>query len=398
MKKKDEISSISYQADQIRHFLKDNPRNLLLFCFLMDTELSVSQILSLRFKDLEGLEAGEALYINQKETSGIKRQIINDNIIEAFKRLKETGPFKSDAYVFQSPKGDTPLAKSTVSNMVKSWFGSINDTKEAGIRLLRKHIKATKKTDHAEYAAVEIQDDREFFGPIRIATYSETVYQNLLKAIISGEIFPGDILTISRLADQLKVGHMPIREALIRLENDGFIVTHRGKGRIVKQLSTTDLKEILKIRLQLENLAARTAIKICSDNTLRKLGLLHSQYLSARQAEDLYKHLEYNRNFHFTFYRSANMPILFSMITDLWNKVSPYHNILYRDDQFYRDRGSSQTHEHLMNGIQTRSTSLVKKWLSLDLIESAEYIIDKMDTYKKSNKNKLTESFRSDEK
>lgn len=74
----------------------------------------------------------------------------------------------------------------------------------------------------------------------------------LRQGIVSGEIRTGEIYSATALARQLGVSVSPVREAMLTLVNTGIMEPVRNRGFRVLELSTSDLDEILEIRLFLE--------------------------------------------------------------------------------------------------------------------------------------------------
>lgn len=87
----------------------------------------------------------------------------------------------------------------------------------------------------------------------------EVVYERLRRALLDGTIAPGTRLVELDLADQLQVSRTPVREALRRLESDGFAQRIRGGGLVVTPMGPDDLGDIGLLRVEIEGLAARLA-------------------------------------------------------------------------------------------------------------------------------------------
>ena len=77
-------------------------------------------------------------------------------------------------------------------------------------------------------------------------------YENLKKKIISGLLQPGEPLNEGILSKEFKISKTPIREALQRLERDGFVEDIPGRGCFVSRISFQDIKELFEIREILE--------------------------------------------------------------------------------------------------------------------------------------------------
>ena len=89
---------------------------------------------------------------------------------------------------------------------------------------------------------------------------SERAYVRLLDLLLSRQIPVGSVLQERRLADMLQVSRTPTREALYRLENEGFVTRKPGRMLIVKDVSVRDLIEILHVRRVLETESVTLAV------------------------------------------------------------------------------------------------------------------------------------------
>jgi DNA-binding GntR family transcriptional regulator len=87
----------------------------------------------------------------------------------------------------------------------------------------------------------------------------EMAAQELRRAIIAAALPPGSAMPIPELSSRLAVSHIPIREALKRLESEGLVQLPRGRAAIVTELSRADLADVLHVRALAEGELAATA-------------------------------------------------------------------------------------------------------------------------------------------
>jgi DNA-binding GntR family transcriptional regulator len=88
---------------------------------------------------------------------------------------------------------------------------------------------------------------------------ADDVLDKLRAVIVSGRLQAGDRLRENELADQLGLSRGPVREALVRLEQEGLVVLERHRGARVAALSREDCKKIYSVRRALEELAGEYA-------------------------------------------------------------------------------------------------------------------------------------------
>jgi DNA-binding GntR family transcriptional regulator len=87
----------------------------------------------------------------------------------------------------------------------------------------------------------------------------DRIHEILLRQIVEGVLAPGTRLVEGRLAERLGVSRTPVREALFRLHQEGFVLTSAGRGFSVKPLDDKEARELFPILSALEGLALSMA-------------------------------------------------------------------------------------------------------------------------------------------
>lgn len=87
----------------------------------------------------------------------------------------------------------------------------------------------------------------------------ERAYEAIKEAILTLELVPGQPVNEAELAAQLNVSRTPIRDALLQLQSEGFVVIQPFRGAFVSELTAQDIMEIFALREMLELPAARNA-------------------------------------------------------------------------------------------------------------------------------------------
>jgi DNA-binding GntR family transcriptional regulator len=112
-------------------------------------------------------------------------------------------------------------------------------------------------------------------------------YEDLRKAIVSGELLPGERLLEEELSARLGLGRAAVRMALVRLEHDGLVQRERHRGATVRRVSESEAVEILEARAALEGLAARHAALNADDAAIGKLREFVAEMQELREGGDL---------------------------------------------------------------------------------------------------------------
>lgn len=132
---------------------------------------------------------------------------------------------------------------------------------------------------------------------------SNEAYNRILKAIVNSELKPGDAVAEIQLAERFGFGRTPVREAIMLLENEGFIVSTERKKKIYV-LFPTDIEEIFSIKQAIESSISWRAAEIATPEAKQELKhlLAEMEGLTSRDdaGSDAYvqKWLELDAEFH----------------------------------------------------------------------------------------------------
>lgn len=168
----------------------------------------------------------------------------------------------------------------------------------------------------------------------KTGTKKSFVYEFLKRRIISAELTAGTILNEAELADELKIGKTPTREALIMLAHEGFVDALPRVGYAVTRLTPQDMLEIFTLRIILEVEAIGIASERITDNDINKLVANNKEEaaLAKQKADTSLRERGYqvNREFHLIIAQATGnnrlTRIIQSLIDDLERALSfdPY--------------------------------------------------------------------------
>jgi DNA-binding GntR family transcriptional regulator len=99
----------------------------------------------------------------------------------------------------------------------------------------------------------------------------DAVYLRLQEEIVSGALSPGTQLREAELTGRLSVSKTPVRDALVRLQKDGFVTIPPYRTAVVSGYTRTDLREIYELRELLEGACARQAAQSIDADSLAEL-------------------------------------------------------------------------------------------------------------------------------
>lgn len=368
--------------DRLRSVLRNRPRDLLFFEMAIHTGLHAKDLLSLTVAELRGVKPGKKLRL--RRISGAPDEIVVNSAIHRvfLNYLKEESP-TDENYLFRSQKGGRPLTLVSLSRLVSSWFEAAGLSISGGVLALRRTWTYHSGIDIRK--GVKLRTSKT---PIDIEhgqsiSRRDMVFRILQHKIVSGRLIPGQRIFIENISRRMGVSAIPVREAFAMLEANGFINSDKKRGYLINELSESSLREILKIRLLLECAAGEQAAQCRSEQAISRLKEIQRRYVAARTTNDFEALLKTNKEFHHAIYREADMPILKSHIDQLWDKVSPYYHIMFRQVEKPNPVVGIHHHQRMIDAIRDQNPKELRRWIKADLSDSTRFVIELFTHHKK---------------
>lgn len=183
-----------------------------------------------------------------------------------------------------------------------------------------------------------------------LGTTQQHALEWLRRAIVAGEIRPGDRVHQDDIARRIGVSVAPVREALRVLEQEGQVTYLPRRGYIVTELRIEDLEEIYQLRQVLEEMAVREALPKLDDEAIERLVLAARECADAAGAADVTGEIVANRRFHFAILDACERPHLLRLIALLWDSTDAYRAIYYNAPA--ERTAAIEAHDSIIDAIQ----------------------------------------------
>ncbi len=145
-------------------------------------------------------------------------------------------------------------------------------------------------------------------------TVADKIYSALRERIVIGDLPAGEKLRQDHIARDYEASHVPVREALLRLESHGLATSLPRRGTRVSALDPKEIREVVEMRVSLEVLAASHAVPRITD---RDLDHIRACFETCERSEDMVQWDRANRQFHMALLSPCAMPRLLASIADL---------------------------------------------------------------------------------
>ena len=160
---------------------------------------------------------------------------------------------------------------------------------------------------------------------LRPAPLRQSVYDALIDLIVSGELPPGQHLVETDIARQLGVSRQPIREALHRMEAEGWVDLRPSQGAFVHVPTDSEVDELLDVRELLEAETARRAARHADAEGITRLRAIWQEGAAAAEADDVSRAVEANNAFHAEIALLARNAVLADLASIVSRRVQWYY-------------------------------------------------------------------------
>ncbi len=153
-------------------------------------------------------------------------------------------------------------------------------------------------------------------------TKDEQVYNRLRRAIVEGQVIPGQELAVANVAVQLGVSRIPVMRACQRLIGEGFLETNARRAMVVVPLTEERVTEEFSLLNDLECMAVREAVRHATPATLKRWQRLNQALLKAMDGTNRPR-IEANVAFHAALWDSLLSPYVRNLVALVWDHLEP---------------------------------------------------------------------------
>lgn len=131
----------------------------------------------------------------------------------------------------------------------------------------------------------------------------DQAYEEIRRLILRRRPASGLILSENTLAAELGMSRTPVREALQRLQTEGFLEIHPNRGVVVPGVSVTEVNETFALRMAVEEFVLREMASRMSEDNIAEMDLYLARQQEAIRKNDVLEYLKHDKDFHEMFFR-----------------------------------------------------------------------------------------------
>lgn len=194
----------------------------------------------------------------------------------------------------------------------------------------------------------DFQIDMNEFLPLR-----DVVFNTLRKAILTGQLRPGERLMEVHLANKLGVSRTPIREAIRKLELEGLVIMIPRRGAEVAQITEKSLKDVLEVRRSLDVLSVELACERITREGMEELLSACEEFEQATKGKDASIIAKADVKLHDIIVEATGNQRLKQLVNNLSEQMYRYR-FVYIKDESQHDKLIAE-HREIYEGILERN-------------------------------------------
>jgi DNA-binding GntR family transcriptional regulator len=155
----------------------------------------------------------------------------------------------------------------------------------------------------------------------------DRVTADVRRAVLSGALPPGRSFSTAELSAQLGVSHIPVREALRRLDAQGLVVLRPGRKAMISALNREELRAIFRLRQLIEPDLAARSVSMLGHVDLKHADTLLGAYIHG--ADDIDELWESHHELHLALLRPAASEWDLRILSQLWHASDRYTRVVF---------------------------------------------------------------------
>lgn len=155
----------------------------------------------------------------------------------------------------------------------------------------------------------------ELAGPIQNGSAAGRVYAGLRARIVSLDLLPDTVLSRTGIAKEYSVSQSPVREAILKLEQEGLVISFPQSKTLVTKINVAHARETQFLRLSIELEVVKTLIELQDPDLLLPASRVLRMQKMAGEDSDISEFSALDRLFHLSLYQAVGVASLWHMIS-----------------------------------------------------------------------------------
>lgn len=201
---------------------------------------------------------------------------------------------------------------------------------------------------------------------------ADEIAASLRTSILNGHLGPGQKIAVAAIARDMGVSHIPVREAIQRLEAESLVATVPHRGPVVSGVNLEELHDIYQLRRLIEGDAARRAASLYTDADITRIQDCLENLLNADPQTEEGGFWDAHRVFHHAILEPAGSAWSARILNLLWQSAERYHRLYTL--VFGSLRTAHEEHRALAEAAAARDGNKLHRLLTTHLIHTEEVV------------------------
>lgn len=150
---------------------------------------------------------------------------------------------------------------------------------------------------------------------------TDQAYTQIKRKIIAGDISNRQPISVNGLAKDLEMSKTPVRDALHKLQTEGFVRIIPNQGIVVQELTVEEVAQMYELRVALDEYLVKKSIHLLTDKHIEDLwGILEKQR-RAMEKNDAFEFMQHDHEQHFYLHRVYYNPMIFNVVHRMADRI-----------------------------------------------------------------------------
>lgn len=183
----------------------------------------------------------------------------------------------------------------------------------------------------------------------------DEAYNILEENIINGSLRPKTRLRINQLSESLGISRTPIREAILRLENEGLVMSKANQWTIVAPIRIDSIKDIYPLVYDLEAFCLKDGFDKVDDKLIEKLKIINAEIKEYNESQRQLQVIELDNEFHDHIIELSDNREIKPILDNLKKKIRRLEIIFYTSKSSSEPPSTYIEHTALIKALEERS-------------------------------------------
>ncbi len=203
----------------------------------------------------------------------------------------------------------------------------------------------------------------------------DTAYTKIRQKILLGDFMPGTLLSENELANELNMSRTPIRTAISHLESEGFIVSLKNRGILVKEMSFKEILDMIEVIASFQIHALDSIIERGCPIDIPELEKCLKKQIEASRQDDYPEHIRYSHLFTRCIISALNNQVMLQIMDSFQDKIIMIATVNWKLTPHQPHYSANRVNESLYQAVVSRDYEGAKQMVKETLLNNRNRMV-----------------------